>query len=500
MAISYACPYCGEEIKKDEILFWVETKESYTDNRRGDFLSRHNVQVPAGNKFNRKYFRPHSDEDYSNISRVDSHDYPVEITDSMANSLTPEELENNARHDTDFGSNDDEAFDSDGLPMEKTTEEEDEAEPIPDRACPHCHCSLHADFGILETYHVAMFGGRAAGKTSYLVNLFQQLPRQLSNNNLGSVELIGESGELIQGMITDYENEGTTKPTPKDTRLLPILCRYNNQGKQAFIVFYDFAGEGAESLAYVAKHPGIKRCETVMLVIDPNMINGDGSYYQQWQVNQANRLMQMPGGKAQDYCETPLDTFFGNAGTNCRRYAENAKNIICVITKLDMLLSAEAKKFNSKQIELLSDVGTKHMKYIDQKVIQQEQSELSNFLKTKNIDIKDKIHNAFGEDKAVYVLGVSTSTLTSHPEKGEPICFEAKSEKTASKHRIIEPFLVTAMTLGLIGVKTMDGTIRWKKKESAAQAQESETAGGQQAEKKKEKKKGFFARLFGGGK
>ena len=93
MAISYACPYCGEEIKKDEILFWTETKESYTDNRRGDFLSRHNVQVPAGNKFNRKYFRPHSDEDYSNISRVDSHDYPVEITDSMANSLTPEELE-----------------------------------------------------------------------------------------------------------------------------------------------------------------------------------------------------------------------------------------------------------------------------------------------------------------------------------------------------------------------------------------------------------------------
>ena len=100
----------------------------------------------------------------------------------------------------------------------------------------------------------------------------------------------------------------------------------------------------------------------------------------------------------------------------------------------------------------------------------------------------------------MYVLGVSTSTLTSHPEKGEPICFEAKSEKTASKHRIIEPFLVTAMTLGLIGVKTTDGTIRWKKKESAAQAQESETAGGQQAEKKKEKKKGFFARLFGGGK
>ena len=40
---NYVCPFCGQEINKEDVLFWETVRTQYTDNIRGDFLRRHGM-------------------------------------------------------------------------------------------------------------------------------------------------------------------------------------------------------------------------------------------------------------------------------------------------------------------------------------------------------------------------------------------------------------------------------------------------------------------------
>lgn len=88
MEQEHICPYCGEEIKREDILFWEKVKRQYTDNVRGNFLQRHGVEVPPGNKFDRLYYRLREDC----IVREDENGWPTMIEDHLGNAVTPEDL------------------------------------------------------------------------------------------------------------------------------------------------------------------------------------------------------------------------------------------------------------------------------------------------------------------------------------------------------------------------------------------------------------------------
>lgn len=484
---NYVCPYCGKAIEKEEILFWEKAKSLYTDNLRGDFLRRHGVNVQSGNKFDRVYYTIRRDKagNALNVVREDENGYPTMIEDSISSSIKPEELNRNNERDS-FDA-DDEEFDDDGYDSAYSNEQDKhdkDMHNIPKRACPHCHCELPTQFGTLPTYHVAMFGGRAAGKTAYLVNLFQQLKVQLSANNLGSVDLAVESAGYLQPMIDEYEETGTTRPTPADSGLLPILCHYRRNGDEAFIVFYDVAGEGTGDPAYMANHKGIANCETLLLMIDPNMFTS-GSFFKSWTANHSNGEAQFHQGGDGDFCGEPLDSFLNQAGFLCNEYSNKIKNVICVMTKIDMLLETESMFFSSGNIELLTDVGSKHRDHIDISILKQVSNDLKVYLnKQQRIDLEEKVRNAFGPEVRINVLGVSTSTLTKRTD-GE-IRFEPKSAAVASKHRIIEPFLVVLMYFGLLPVKTADGRVVVFNNKQTVIKEEQKT------EQKPEKKHGFF--------
>ena len=448
---NYVCPYCRKEIGKDGILFWETVKTQYTDNVRGDFLSKHGVRVSAGNRFPRMYYRVTE----NNVSRVDDNGYPTMIEDHLGNAIPPEELGRKGTGADDFFDDD---FDADGFEedMERRTERKDrEVHNIPKRACPHCHCELPQQFGMLKTYHVAMFGGRAAGKTAYLVNLFQQLKTQLSFNDLGTVDLAAESAGFLGPMIEDYEREGTTHPTPADGGLMPILCHYKNRGDEAFIIFYDIAGEGTSDPAYMANHKGISYCESLMLMIDPNMFVG-GSFYAEWTANHLEGEDRYSDGG--DCCKEPLDSFLYQAGELCKEYSDQIKNIICVITKMDMMLESDGKYFGSGDIELLTDVGDKHRGAVNLPVLKKVDNELDIYLEKQHmIRMKEKLRYIFGPDVRINLLGVSTSTKVKG-QSGE-IRFEARSSAIEPKHRIIEPFLTVLMYFGLVPARNSRGEV-----------------------------------------
>ena len=446
---NYVCPYCGREIDKDKVLFWETVKTQYTDNIRGEFLRRHGVKVAAGNKFPRMYYRARPEC----VTREDKNGYPTMIEDHMGNAVAPEELDR-----ADAGSRSDsfdDDFDSDSFDSgetRKSERQEREIHNIPKRACPYCHCELPQQFGNLPTRHVAMFGGRASGKTAYLVNLFQQLKIQLSANNLGSVELETESMNFLQPMIDDYERNGTTQPTPADGGLLPIVCHYRNRASEAFITIYDIAGEGTADPAYMANHKGIANCETLLLMVDPNMFDG-GAFYQQWTANHAE------GGRfggGDECCKEPLDSFLNLAGELCKEYSEQIKTIVCVITKMDMLLESKAKLFGAGDIELTTDVQDKHRDAVNLPILAKVSREIQTYLaKEQRINLKDKLQYTFGSDVKITILGVSTSTRVKG--SGNDIKFEPRSSAMDAKHRIIEPFLVVLMYFGLVPAKNAEG-------------------------------------------
>lgn len=452
MEQEHICPYCGEEIKREDILFWEKVKRQYTDNVRGNFLQRHGVEVPPGNKFDRLYYRLREDC----IVREDENGWPTMIEDHLGNAVTPEDLsegKSTDREDSFDSDFDTDSFDHDG---ESAAERKDrELHKIPNRACPHCHCELPRQFGTLKNHHVSMFGGRASGKTAYLINLFQQANMQLSQNNLGSVELSAESQAFLQPKIEYYERTGTIPPTPADDGLLPIVCVYKNREAEAFVTIYDIAGEGTGNAAYMANHKGITNCESLILMIDPNMFVG-GSFYAEWTANHLagdNRYSEIG-----DCCKEPLDSFLNQAGELCRDYADNIKNIVAVVTKMDMLLESNEKSFSSGDIEIVTDVKEKHRDAVSIQILKKVDSEISLFIEKQfKIQLRERLKNTFGQDVRVNILGVSTSTRVRGD--GNQIRFEPRSSAMDSKHRIIEPFLVVLMYFGMVPVRRPDGSI-----------------------------------------
>ncbi len=448
----HICPYCGEEIERDDILFWERVKRQYTDNIRGNFLQRHGVEVPPGNKFDRLYYRLREEC----VVRADEKGWPTMIEDHLGNAVAPEDLnvDKNTKQEDTFDSD----FDTDGFEAESESiaERRDrELHKIPNRACPHCHCELPRQFGMLQNHHVSMFGGRASGKTAYLINLFQQANMQLSQNNLGSVELSAESQAFLQPKIEYYERTGIIPPTPADDGLLPIVCVYKNRNAEAFVTIYDIAGEGTSNAAYMANHKGINNCESLILMIDPNMFVG-GSFYAEWTANHLagdNRYSEIG-----DCCKEPLDSFLNQAGELCRDYADNIKNVVTVVTKMDMLLESNEKSFSSGDIEIVTDVKEKHRDAVSITVLKKVDSEISRFIESRfKVQLRDRLKNTFGQDIRINILGVSTSTRVKG--EGGQIRFEPRSSAMDSKHRIIEPFLVVLMYFGMVPVRKPDGSV-----------------------------------------
>ena len=447
----YMCPYCGWEITKEDVLFWEKVRARYTDNVRGKFLRRHGAEVPPGNRFPRLYYRVREEA----VVMEDENGFPTMIEDYPGNAFTFEDPEEERKPGESDGFDDD--FDAFTDESESSRDRMDQtAHRIVQRACPGCHCELPMAFGTLETHRVAIIGSRAAGKTAYLVNLFRTLDMRMRRLGMGSVKLEKESEEFLNCLTKAYELTGIAWPDMRQSGpLLPIVCRFTGQEKDAFLIFYDIPDADAADPEHMVNNKGIAKCETVMLMMSPLLFADCGDEIL-WKHNYPLERH----GTIEENCGNPLDSFLNSALILCREYMDHIKNIVCVITKLEMLMEADAEFFAADDVQVVRDTSDEHKGAVELDIFRRVSEELLRYLDKKfRVDLKERLDFCFGADKRIAILGISNSTL----EVCAPgiIRFEDKRSPMSRKHRIIEPFLAVLMFCGLIRARNAEGEEGW---------------------------------------
>ena len=450
------CPYCGEEVTKDNVLFADGnfTSNKFEDTVRHDFLQQccNSWPFKNGNKFSELYFKPTSE----NIRRTykageNKEDFPQILHVKGSEALTPSQLKGKSI-----------AQEKEAL---RQAEIDDEERDIALRVCPRCHCQLPMNFGLYPNINITMLGGRAAGKTAFLISMIHQLSSQLSMHNLGTVQLEAESKIYYDLQNETYKQEGgLTEATSLDERLFPFVFQYTKEGGEGscFINFYDLAGEGVETAHtnYMLNHLGIQQADAVMLMIDPNQLN-NGMYYSSFQRRQENHDPNTGSGEGEaeqhDYYSSPISEFLTKAVTNKRTLGllQNVRHVIAVMTKIDQPLMSEPKSFAGNCI-LKEDLGKAHMGALDTPVVAEVGKDVETFYaRVKGVNtksLKELIRSHFGSEASVDILAVSTWTRD-HGMDGSEVKFQNSFDESASKHRIIEPFLVLLARYQMIPIR-----------------------------------------------
>ena len=449
---AFICPYCGKKIDESNILFVYDGYPTlYADTVRFNFLTKCSSQWPFdnGDRFKGLYFHPVPE----NTRYEDTKHVPVVTYARLSAGLTPRELA------------DPDMLNATG---EEKPEPNDDPIPISNRACPHCHCRLPNNYGVYDTMFVSMMGGRAAGKTAFLLAMIHQLSTQLPSRALGSAQLHAES-QIFYNLQNEYyqTHNGTTLPTPKDERLFPFVFEYtyfnNSVTKKCFVVIYDIAGEGMSQPDYLLGHLGIKQAKTVLLMLDPNMLNV-GGYDAAIHSIAKDTIEPAPGmenqydseatAESHDFYDSPLTAFLAQSVVANRTLGvlEDVRNVIAVTTKMDQPLMVEPKYFGGNCI-LKEDLGNAHQGGLDLAVINKVHNDVGVFYERYHLSLVDAVRAAFsgGQQEKVKVIALACSTYTRVP--GENIRFTNGFQEAAPKHRIVEPFLVLLHLAGMIPVR-----------------------------------------------
>ncbi|MCE5343426.1 MAG: hypothetical protein LLF96_07580 [Eubacteriales bacterium] len=435
----YRCLFCGEEVTDQNVLFVDEgTSMYYQDTKRYDFLMQCSTSYPLEHmdQFRDVYFYP------SQANHVRLHDdgFPFAVEVKKSEGLSPEELLANPG-----------ATAPATQANTKTPLHTEGFSVLYKRACPHCHCKLPEHFGEWPVVTVSLMGGRAAGKTAYIISLLQQLNRQLPVHGLGAAKLLPESQTYMNPQIDFFqENQGNTIPTSHE-HLFPLVFEYcNGYGHKdyaCYIVLYDIAGEGVDNINYLANHKGIREASIILLMIDPNQINGGGYY------TARHEPVAQTQAEQHEYYAEQVGTFLLQRLAACGQIVQHLRYVVTVLTKLDYPLTVDAQLFEPPgNVLLRHDIEDNHQKAVNTAVLDQLDSELSAYFRNKlhNVDIKQLIRRQFDLDQlGVYLLGVSTYTLKRYDEHSEP-AFDNDWNCTASKHRIIEPFLAILVLSGMV--------------------------------------------------
>lgn len=516
------CLFCGNEITPDTILFTYKSYDgpAYEDRVRSSFLESCSTgfssavgQTDNGKVyFKALYFRPSSayriEKDLSGM--------PINMQGvPLSDGLTPSQL-----------------LGGDAASSE-TKVTDNSLKNLTCRVCPHCHCELPQNFGLLPIISVAMIGGKSAGKTAYLLALTQRLKKDLSDRGLGSASLVGESEEyfkiLEDGLLRD---QGRTTGTPLGKKLFPFVFEYTSLREpenNCYVCIYDMAGESTKEVDILGEQMGLRRSNTVLLMLDANQFN-EGKYFQDAISNTGagENVIAAEGASFTD----PVATFLAEriARYHGAHLFDHVNNVVAIITKIDQVLGShdDSKLFASDEMvikqpltyEVAGPNGTKHYGYthkggLESEVIARLEKEVQAFCAAKGQEqLREDISSSFnspisGNRKRVNVHLLAVSTYTRHPEletNGQDVCvFKNDYDSRGAKHRIIEPFLLL-----LAGNGRIPATGKYASRYSPrpvtpgpapiAPPVSMPDAGRQpkkEAEKEPEKPRGFFGKLFG---
>lgn len=486
MSAERTCLFCGGEITPENILFSYKAYAgvSYEDELRTSFLSSCSNGLEARVGENQggttRYKALYYETSHAYDMETDASGLPINMLKVPVNAgLTPRQLERKRNGEVDLETG--EPLVTDRTPRNLTT-----------RVCPHCHCELPANFGLYPIISVAMIGGKSSGKTAFLLTLTQRLESDLSRRNLGTASLVGESQTYFDMLEESFlELEGRTTGTPTESRLFPFVFEYtslSNPADSCYVVIYDMAGESMKNADALGEQMGLRRSNTVLMMLDCNQLT-EGMYYDE--ERQRNALLLDAADEDMDDAvaradninsyNSPIDTFLA---TRISRYRgahifDHVQNVIAVTTKIDQVLcySADKHLFLNDSMALKQNIETvrvgpagqtqavyTHTDALESEVLAKVEGEMNGFYQTKNIvDLRGKVMSAFkqtgrqGVEQKVNVYLLAVSTFTRHPElekEGKGTCaFKNDYTRAGKKHRIIEPFLLILAGNGRIPVK-----------------------------------------------
>lgn len=151
------------------------------------------------------------------------------------------------------------------------------------RVCPVCHYELHHDVGTTDEKIIAIVGGRATGKSSYIATLVQRLRNEVGSNfNAG---IISRGDMTRQRYEEDFYHPlykqltilQATQAGAKDRRTkTPMVYRISfNQAKNQAVtlVLFDTAGEDMRSLDTMSTEARyITNSQGLVFLLDPLQI------------------------------------------------------------------------------------------------------------------------------------------------------------------------------------------------------------------------------------
>ena len=264
---SFACPYCFETIRHDEVCFLVP----YTQQEITYTEAELSVMDPAVAKTIRQeqaeiapFRKRDSDEKLENFWRhlggIDAYsNNPAFEEELQWNSplVTPE----NAGEMTESGYE----KDKDGFVVSVT--DRLSKKPSKLRLCPHCHNVLPEGYGKYPLHFISIVGITSSGKTVYLTQLLSEIEAYLGR--MGVTVCYKDKEARRFKSIRDSSTILPNATTRNDLR--PPITITAQEGSSFYtLVFYDIAGENCVDPDKQALFgPYISHSDGIIVLIDP---------------------------------------------------------------------------------------------------------------------------------------------------------------------------------------------------------------------------------------
>lgn len=403
MEDSFYCPFCAGQFRAEDVLFVDEDQTGRSSNevddpKHFDFLKRvisftnvtgvNGEQIQMESRPTYKYHRWTKPQDETlpyqepvQISRGNGL-IPEDITVYRSKGLTPKQLTGEESAPWERITAEKEGIQAkpekkqsagemlkqmmlnqqgtqNAAKTEQSIMPDDVTKVLTEKACPNCHCILPEMFGSVPTYRIAMLGGTASGKTTYMVavaNLLNHMS-QLPAGVINACNISIESKRYFNYLIKCLENDKLASTPLEETSYIrfvfPIVMSMTtvsddgNSERDFILIINDIPGEAMEDKSFLMSYPGLLSANAAIMLLDPFQFIGSGSR----KTELIKKDLEMLG---EDITETNIEdhrasftpTTFDKTQTNIKSMLSNGKfsnlsSFIMVLNKLDLLYGGE---------------------------------------------------------------------------------------------------------------------------------------------------------------
>lgn len=143
--------------------------------------------------------------------------------------------------------------------------------------CSSCNNNLPADYFDSQSKNIAVIGGLASGKSTYITVLIDLLLNHKSLiNDLGlHCVIVNSDGKELYEEYREQLIEKKEKLFGTNGSRNPILLRINSQQKTLFLSLFDTEGEEFKSVeGILSKHPHVFHTNAILFLLNPLSIKG----------------------------------------------------------------------------------------------------------------------------------------------------------------------------------------------------------------------------------